>query len=1296
MPAERNETETELPAIALDSSIDTGPMTAAPDPVADETRLMIGMHLSIAARLLREGSPSRAFSELVRATRESPLTGRLASSLARVALLAGTASAAHTLISDQLSDADEEERPGILRALARLHRRGDDLEKAREQLVVLLAEQPGDRRARFVLNALLEQEERWDELDASLERETRENHRRGALKSASRTALRRARLWGERLNDPARAALRYGQAAQYAAQAGDLESAFLLRLLWLRALHQSQAPKKAVEEAIDLALDAGDAVGRTDAVEALVADLGLRAPAAPALAPASPAKLTPSGGNAPIRRASTQIELMAVAEAVQAQGKPEVAALLAAAVQEGPEPRALKKLEAHYVARGAWRELAQLYRQSASNAASRAEKVETLEKLAELLESELHDPVGAAKVYSDLVALGDGRAVAEQVRLLNLQKDSKGVRAALDDSVSRAGDPKLRADALVMRADDALARRDVDAARRDFEESLKLAPFHPAAAAGLAELSAQDGRREPMMTFAAALKNLPRRKPGRAELYRRLGRLADTPFHEPKLAREAWSELLAELPGDEEALVRLVELSRELGDDVQLEQVLKTQLEREPRGLRARKAHLELVALLEKAGRKDEALEALKAAVRFEPGNRDAWLALSDRYLQLDQIEETMWALEHGATATESGVERMRLWLRLARLARDRLKDPAKADAFEARADKLKRELAAELPEGPLAGRLNVPPRVAPKSSRPSPPRSNPWDDVAKGLGAQREPEFVRPPRPSLGRQRAEPLSSNPESREGGGQAGSGQRIARVGDTGLQPAGLHERIVLPEGAAGAAREKPMMPEAEFARGAARALEANPDSGKHSRLAPPDPSLGRARVPSDPGRPRVASDPGRAAVGGAAAEPSGRYGAVVRPPVQPLGDDGTSPSGKTPKVTLQDRVPLANDDDEVSVEEALRGEDDVVEVGTADIELPSAEWVAPVANLEDDPDDDDSPRKTAEVPLEGAVALGDPGNSIPPSIVMSASRVLGEERKAIFERVRAQPLDPDGYRLLAEHFDHSGDPTRSSLMLEIARALEGDPNAAPRAPKLILSATDRAGLKHPALRGPSGELLGLSGAALCRLYPARGVQREELRLDSGKGAKAAADALLAAVRILGLRAPDVFLSEDNGPPFSLIHTTEPKLLVGKLAVRKQLPDAELRFFAGRALFTQNPDLLALRSLRKEQLAHGLQVLGIALNGRGINVESRVVRDAIPQRTLERLKELYGKHASRLEVQKLQEGARHSANRAGLVVCGGVAPALAALRAKKALESELLELVRYAASERYLELRSRRLA
>lgn len=1162
MPGQRQETETELAAV-VEGPQETVSMQLPEGGLSDETRLMVDMHLSIATRLLREGSASRAFSELVRATREGPLTARLASSLARVALVANMTAPAVTIIADAVTDADEDERGGILRALARLHRRANDLEAARERLVVLLAEQPGDRRARFVLNALLEREERWDELDASLERETRENHRRGKLRSASRTALRRARLWGERLNDPSRAALRYGQAAQYAAQADDLESAFLLRLLWLRALHQSQAPKNVIDEAIDLALDAGDAVGRADRVEALVQELGLRAPK-----PSSPAGPTasPSAPKPPERRHSTQIELLAVADAVTSQAKPEVAAVLAAAVQEAPEPQALKKLEAHYVARGAWRELAQLYRKNAQEAPSQQAKIEELGKLAELLESELDDTAGAAKVYGEMVALGDGHAVAEQVRLLNLQKDPKAVRAALDESVQRTSDPKLRADALVMRADDALARKELDSARRDFTEALQLSPLHPAAAAGLAELAAPETKREALAVLVAALKAVPKRKPGRAELYRRLARLADAAPADPKLAREAWGEVLSELAEDEEALVRLADLCRAAGDDVQLETVLRALLQREPRGNRARKAHLELVSLLERAGRREESLEALKQAVRFEPGNRDAWLALSDRFLAMGLPGEAVWALEHGATATENGVERMRLWMRLSRVVREKLKDEAKASAYEARAEKLRRELATEMPEGPLGGKLEVP-KLRERERQPGRPPS-PFDAI---------------PKPDV----ELPLAARP--------------VPTVG----------------------ARPSRMSAEEED--------EDDDWEGSTSKR----------------------------------------------------GEDETH--------------------DDVSVEEAMSGMDDVVEIGTSDIELPSAEWVAPPGEIEAPPlpasyqraasagPSPSPPRKTAEVPLE----LGDPLMTIPPSMVMSPSKALTEERKAIFERVRANPLDPDGYKLLAEHFDHAGDPTRSSLMLEIGLALEGDPNAAPRAPKLILSATDRAGLKHPALRGEPGELLGMTGVALCRLYPARSVPRQELRLDSGKGAKAAADALLAAVRILGLRAPDVFISEDNGPPFSLIHTTEPKMLVGRLAVRKELPDAELRFFAARALFTQNPDLLALRSLRKEQLAHGLQVLGQALQGRGVNVEARIVRDAIPQRLFDRVKELYERNVRKLEVQKLQEGARHSANRAGLVVCGGIAPALAALRAKKALESELLEVVRFAASERYLTLRGRRL-
>ncbi|MGV3620040.1 MAG: hypothetical protein ACO1OB_04445, partial [Archangium sp.] len=333
-------------------------------------------------------------------------------------------------------------------------------------------------------------------------------------------------------------------------------------------------------------------------------------------------------------------------------------------------------------------------------------------------------------------------------------------------------------------------------------------------------------------------------------------------------------------------------------------------------------------------------------------------------------------------------------------------------------------------------------------------------------------------------------------------------------------------------------------------------------------------------------------------------------------------------------------------------------------------------------------------RTGEVRVE----LGDPDVGMPSSFGPSPSRVLNAERQAFFERVRANPLDPDGYKLLAEHFDTANDAARSSLMLEIARALEGDPHAAPRAPRLILNAADRAGLKHPALRGDGGELLSIIGVALCRLNPVRGKEAgsdEEFSLDAGKGARGVADALLAGVRVLGVRSPDVFLTAEPGPPLALVFTGEPRVLVSKLALKSQVSDAELRFFAGRVLFTLQPDLMALRSLRRDQLLRGLVLVSQVAEIRASPGDTRLMRDAISMRAWDRLRQLVRSVGTRLDLSALSEGARHSANRAGLVVCGGIAPAIASLRAKRALPSEMIELVRFAASERYLQLRNRNL-
>ena len=85
----------------------------------------------------------------------------------------------------------------------------------------------------------------------------------------------------------------------------------------------------------------------------------------------------------------------------------------------------------------------------------------------------------------------------------------------------------------------------------------------------------------------------------------------------------------------------------------------------------------------------------------------------------------------------------------------------------------------------------------------------------------------------------------------------------------------------------------------------------------------------------------------------------------------------------------------------------------------------------------------------------------------------------------------------------------------------------------------------------------------------------------------------------------------------------------------------------------------------------------------------------MRAALVPETRSRLKELHPRVSAQLRFQILADGARDSANRAGLVTCGAVGPALAALRSKKALKREMEELIRFAASERYFQLRQRAL-
>jgi tetratricopeptide (TPR) repeat protein len=612
-----------------------------------------------------------------------------------------------------------------------------------------------------------------------------------------------------------------------------------------------------------------------------------------------------------------------------------------------------------------------------------------------------------------------------------------------------------------------------------------------------------------------------------------LAELAGGPLTDARLAHWAWSEVLADSPEDMHAQEQLLGLARQLGDTAGVARLLRARITREPRGLVARKARLELVATLETLGDRDAALAELRQAVRFEPGHKEAWLLLVDRLIALRQSGEAAWAMEHAATATEDDSERLGTWERLARFCREVLGDAARAQVYANRAENLRKAIAE---------------RLSP-TLHPEPPR-------------------VLKPEPT-----------------------SGQRTV---------------VLIP-----------------------------PPGGVELTPAP-------VPTPQPASAPTVLEMPAigdfQPAWGTEAAD---TQGAAPEPPEAPVSVEGTR----------------------------------------------LIAWEAPPGKLE-----------PARRRVRGGAASA-PSAPEPPVPVATArpapAPLLSEARPAAFERVREHPLDAAAYRELSAFFSNRGDKARGVLMAEVASALLGEKDAVPHPPRHTLTPEERAGLRHPGLRNPAGELLASVGLALCRLFPTFGRaagSSEPLRPDSGPGARAALEALRSVARLLDVQLPEIFLSEDEGPPFTLVHPGAPRLLVGRLAVRQALPEPELRFFAGRALACLGPDLLALRCLKKDQLLRAVAILSSVLSGgTDFGPESRVVRDALHPKAHDRALMLLDSAQKDFDASALADAARHSTNRVGLVACGGPGPAVAALRAHKASEQELMELVRFAASERYLPLR-----
>ncbi|MBM4379234.1 MAG: hypothetical protein FJ086_08030 [Deltaproteobacteria bacterium] len=299
----------------------------------------------------------------------------------------------------------------------------------------------------------------------------------------------------------------------------------------------------------------------------------------------------------------------------------------------------------------------------------------------------------------------------------------------------------------------------------------------------------------------------------------------------------------------------------------------------------------------------------------------------------------------------------------------------------------------------------------------------------------------------------------------------------------------------------------------------------------------------------------------------------------------------------------------------------------------------------------------------------------------------------EEVPTVAPRSPALPtplLDGREWRAWSEARARAGDGWLGGLAREVAQALEGEPGTAPEAPRWLLGEPERAQLLPRELSGPLAGMLSACGVALLAASsetqgPPPG---QPFTAGAGPGAPAALEALASAVRVLGLRSPPPGCMAQAGPPFALGAGAggAVRLQVGAFAVQRTLPAGELRFFAGRALFTQLPLLRVLRLVPPEQLEALLSALPAAVRGgRRLAPAAHALRAHLPGDLRSQLAGTLGALGDAPPLEELAMCARHAANRAGLVTCGGVGAAVLALRSKRALDEEVAELLRFVASD-----------
>mgnify|MGYP001593818863 CR=1 FL=1 len=153
-----------------------------------------------------------------------------------------------------------------------------------------------------------------------------------------------------------------------------------------------------------------------------------------------------------------------------------------------------------------------------------------------------------------------------------------------------------------------------------------------------------------------------------------------------------------------------------------------------------------------------------------------------------------------------------------------------------------------------------------------------------------------------------------------------------------------------------------------------------------------------------------------------------------------------------------------------------------------------------------------------------------------------------------------------------------------------------------------------------------------------------------------------DAILVAIRTLGGPAPKIVFSEAEAAPISVDFGDGPEIVVARSAMGSSASEAHLRFWAGSAMMARTMELALASTLPNSQLMDGISRVVDAVLGRGPTRDVHRIREAIGLLSMDRLRALAMQVDIGRDITSLSLAARHSRNRAGLVVSGSVGAAL----------------------------------